>query len=350
MNASIMPPLPTPNLTPVPVDPLATLRIRHARLAQLMSDLDSLLDPEGDILAIMGPTGAGKSVLGDYLVANALREAAEAMRAKPGLVPALRVEAVSSGEDEFSWRLFYQGILERLGEDLSMPRLDYEVDPGTGRLLRARRSSLNTLAGLRTAVERALVARQVRFLVVDEAAHIFRQCSPRKLIIQLDTLKSLSNTSNVQLVLIGSYDLYELLFLSGQLARRIHVVHFPRYREDVEADVRAFRACVQQFQNAHKELWGSALMEYADALMENTLGCVGTLKSVVKRAAKFAKGRGGWSLEVLRSALLTQTQREQILREILEGEHRIAPGVTRELHHPKTSAVKKAVPTQRVAA
>jgi len=228
-----------------------------------------------------------------------------------------------------------------------MPRQDYEVDPVTGRLMRTRRSPTNTLAGLRTAVKRALMAHQVRFLVVDEAAHIFRQSSPRKLIIQLDTLKSLSNTSGVQLVLIGSYDLYELLFLSGQLARRIQVVHFARYREDIEADVRAFRACVQQFQNTHKELWGNALVEHTEALMENTLGCIGTLKSVLKRAVKFAKGRGGWSLDVLQSALLTQTQREQILREILEGEHRIEPGITRELHHLKIPAVKKSSENQR---
>lgn len=319
-------------LKSIPAAPLSSLRIRHSRLASLMSDMGSLLDPEGDILAVMGPTGVGKSVLGDYLVTNALKEAEAEMLADAGLKPAIRVEAASSGEDEFSWRLFYQGILEELGEDLSMPRQVFDVDPASGRLVRARRTPTNTLAGLRKAVERALVARQVKFLVVDEAAHIFRQCSERKLLIQLDTLKSLSNTAGVQLVLIGSYDLYELLFLSGQLARRIQVVHFSRYRQDVDADVRAFRACLRQFQEAHKGVWGDGLMEHAEALMENTLGCVGTLKAVLKRAVKFADARGGWSVDALQSALLTQTQREQILREILEGEQRIAPGVTRELH------------------
>lgn len=336
-------------LTSVSDDPLA-LRIRHTRLASLMSDVKSLLDPAGDILAIMGPTGVGKSVLGGYLVENALKEEAEAMQAKAGFIPALRIEAVSSGEDDFSWRLFYQCILEALGEDLSMPRQVFDVDRETGRLLRVRRTPTNTLAGLRTAVERALVARQVRFLVIDEAAHIFRQCSPRKLIIQLDTLKSLSNTAGVQLVLVGSYDLYELLFLSGQLARRIQVLHFSRYREDNGADVRAFTACVQQFQNANREVWGDSLMEYADALMENTLGCVGTLKAVLKRAAKFANGRGKWSKGALESALLTQTQREQILREILDGELRIEPGVTRELHTPKPPKTADSKKTAREAA
>jgi len=331
----------TNTLISVPTDPLTSMRIRHARLANIMADVDSLLDPAGDILAIMGPTGVGKSVLGDYLVQNGLHTWATEMQTNPGFLPALRIEAIASGENDFSWRLFYQSILEQAGEDLSMPRQAFEVDPASGRLLRARRNPGNTLASLRKAVERALVARQVRYLVVDEAAHIFRQCSSKKLIIQLDTLKSLSNTAGVQLVLVGSYDLYELLFLSGQLARRIQVVHFARYRQDVEADVRAFRTCVQQFQKAHAEVWGDGLMPYADALMESTLGCVGTLNAVLKRAVKFAKGRGGWSLDALQSALLTQTQREQILREILDGELRIEPGVTRELHTSKAGVPGK---------
>ncbi|MBW8458759.1 MAG: ATP-binding protein [Thiobacillus sp.] len=337
-------------LTSVSAGPLANLRIRHTRIAHLMSEVKSLLDPEGDILALLGPTGVGKSMLGGYLVENALKEAESAMQANSGLMPALRIEAVSSGEAEFSWSLFYQCILEGLGEDLSMPRQVYDVDPASGLLLRARGTRTNTLGGLRKAVENALLARQVQFLVVDEAAHIFHQSSPSKLKIQLNTLKSLSNTTGVQLVLVGSYDLYELVFLSGQLARRIHVVHFPRYREDNEADVRAYKACVQQFQNANSELWGDSLMEYADALMENTLGCVGTLKSVLKRAAKFANGRGKWSVDALQAALLTQTQREQILREIQEGEHRIEPGITRELHLPKKSQTTKATKNQREAA
>lgn len=328
-------------LTAISSNPLANLRIRHNRLADLMADVDSLLDPEGDMLAIMGPTGVGKSVLGHYLVENALRASAEEMQADAGFMPAIRVEAVASGEGEFSWRLFFQNILEQLGEDLSMPRQMFDIDHETGRLLRTRRTSTNTLAGLRTAVERSLVARKVNFLVIDEAAHIFRQCSAKKLIIQLDTLKSLSNTSGVQLVLIGSYDLYDLLFLSGQLARRIQVMHFSRYRQDVDADIRAFRACVQQFQRAHQDLWGNGLMQHTEALMENTLGCVGTLKAVLKRAARFAAGRGGWSVDALQAALLTQTQREQILREILDGEQRITPGVTRELHSPRKNSPEK---------
>ncbi len=322
----------------IPDDPLEELRIRHTRLSNLMSDLACLLGSKGDILAILGPTGVGKSVLNEYLVKTALKDAAEEMQANPALLPAILIEAESSGEEKFSWRSFYQDILEQLGEDITMPRQNYDIDPVTGRLVRARYTNTNTLSGLRKAVVKALKARKVQFLVIEEAAHIFSQCSARKLLIQLNTLKSLSNTSGAQLVLAGSYDLYELVSLSGQLARRIQVIHFSRYREDVDADVRAYRACLQQCQAVHKGLWGNSLMEHADVLMENTIGCIGTLTSVLKHAVKFAASRGGWSLDVLEAALLTEDQREKILLEVLEGERRIEPGITRDLRlHKKTT-------------
>ena len=319
-------------------DPLEDLRIRHSRMAELMTDLSCLLAPKGDILAIMGPSGVGKSVLIEYLVATAHKDAAVEMQVDPALIPAILVEAESSGENEFSWRLFYEDIMEKLGEDMSMPRQDFSVDPMSGRLVRAKRTNTHTLAGLRKAVERALKAHKVQFLVIEEAAHIFSQCSSRHLLTQLNTLKSLSNTSGVQLVLASSYDLYGLVSLSGQLARRIQIIHFSRYREDVESDVRAFRACLQQFQSYHKQLWGNGLMEHADALMENTIGCIGTLKSVLKRAVKVAKARGGWSQDVLTNALLSHVQRERILQEVLEGEQCIEPGIARALHVKKSSS------------
>lgn len=169
----------------------------------------------------------------------------------------------------------------------------------------------------------------MRFVVVDEAAHIFSQCSSSRLPAQFDTLKSLTNTSRAEFVLLGSYDLYDLLFLSGQLARRTQVVHFSRYREDSAQDQRAFMACLQQFQKAREALWGDAPMRHAQVLMENSVGCVGTLKKVLQRAARIAQGRGGWTEDCLREALLTGAQRTQILKEVYDGESRIQSGATR---------------------
>jgi hypothetical protein len=118
-------------------------------------------------------------------------------------------------------------------------------------------------------------------------------------------------------------------------------MHFPRYLQGVEEDVEAFQICLNMFQKARSGLWGETLMAEADALMENTVGCVGTLRSVLVRAERISEARGGWSKDVLIDALLTEAQREQILRETLDGEKLIVPGVTRALHHETEAAMAK---------
>jgi len=114
-------------------------------------------------------------------------------------------------------------------------------------------------------------------------------------------------------------------------------VHCERYRQDRPEDVLAFTACVQKFQSVLPHVWGDQLVQYAQALHENTLGCVGTLSSVLTRAARFAETDGRWTVKALERALLTDAQRTRILEEILEGEAAINPSLTRNLPPIKTA-------------
>lgn len=310
---------------------LQSLRIRHTRIKDVMEELDCLIYPgsQDSILMVCGPTGVGKSTLAKHIVSVENERSASEMEADAGFLPAVYVEALASGEDEFSWRLFYQNVLEQLDGELDMPRYEFGIDAETGRMFATKGSKNRTLGALRSSVERALRERRTRFLVIDEAAHIIQQSRRDKLKTQLNTLKSLANRSGVQIVIVGSYDLFQLMSLSGQLARRTHVLHLERYRQDNDRDLRAFRACVQKFQEAAGPIWGQSLMPYADVLHENTLGCIGTLSAVLTRAAKLAQSKGGWTIEHLRTALLSELQRQQILEEILDGEAAINPGLTR---------------------
>jgi ABC-type transporter Mla maintaining outer membrane lipid asymmetry ATPase subunit MlaF len=106
-------------------------RIRHPRIASILDECELMLaaDCGADLITICGPTGTGKSTLGRFLVEAELRKQATAMSLDSGLVPAIWVEAASSGEDEFSWMLFYQAILTELEGDLDAPRTAYGVDP-----------------------------------------------------------------------------------------------------------------------------------------------------------------------------------------------------------------------------
>jgi type II secretory pathway predicted ATPase ExeA len=324
----------THHLKAVPqmVQSLLRLRIKHTCIAQVMRETKTLIYPgsQNDMLLMCGPTGVGKSTLARYLVEQATQDASPSMASDAGLIPTVCVEAPSSGEKEFSWRLFYNKVLTALDGDLAAPKVAYYVDPQTNRLIRPKGLSRNSLAALRTAVESSLKARGTQTLIIDEAAHLM-QASGHHLQGQLDTLKSLANNSGVQIVLVGSYDLYQLMSLSGQLARRTHVVHFERYREDREEDLRAFRACVKRFQDELPDLWGDRLLPYSAALQTNTLGCIGTLSSVLTRAALLTEESGGWSEDALCRALLTEAQHRQILAEVLDGETAINPGLTRTM-------------------
>lgn len=294
-----------------------------------------------DLVLVCGPTGVGKSTLGNFLVEEELKQQASEMTENPGFMPAIRIEAPASGEKEFSWRLFYQRILHELEGELDAPRTAYGVDPETGRVVRPRGNNTNRLSGMRTAVERSLRNRGTRFIVVDEAAHIINQCPPSRLAQQLDTLKSLSNEYDVQWVLLGSYDLFDLMSLSGQLARRTHVVHFSRYRHDQDADVRWFSGCLKQLTKSMPALQNLDLVRYADAFHQTTLGCIGTLRAVLMRLDRLVASKG-WSEDALCTALLTEAQVTQITREVLEGEERIAPGLHRNSLSVETKHAQKA--------
>ncbi|NYT85024.1 AAA family ATPase [Pollutimonas harenae] len=326
---------------PPTAESLLSLRIKHTRIAELMTELETLIYPgsQDSLLLVCGPTGVGKSTLAHHAVQKALQTSAQAMADDAGLIPAVYVEAPSSGENEFSWRLFYSRILAQLdqGPVENLPRANFGIDAQSGRMIRPRSSSGTSLASLRTAVERGLAARGTQFLVIDEAAHIIRQTSARRLEIQLDTLKSLANACGAQMLLIGSYDLYQLMSLSGQLSRRTNVLQFERYRQDRPEDERDFNACVLQFEKRLQHLWGGKLVAHSAALHENTLGCIGTLSAVLTRTAKRLERAQGWSLDALRRSLLTEGQRLRILEEILDGESAINPGLTRKL--PKASSV-----------
>jgi Cdc6-like AAA superfamily ATPase len=328
-----------PRLTATPSTPekLKSLQIRHTRVQQIMNELETLIYPgsQDSILLVCGPTGVGKTTLARHMVNSALTNAAAEMEDDAGIIPAIYVEAPASGEDNFSWRLFYQRILEQLEGELDLPKTAYGIDPATGRFVCHQGPVKNNLSALRTAVERGLKARKTIYLVVDEAAHIIEQTQRNKLRIQLNALKSLANACGTQIVLVGSYDLHQLMSLSAQIARRTHVLHFNRYRQDRPEDITAFRACVQRFQNTLPELWGNDLMEVTEQLHDNTLGCIGTLNAVLTRAAKLAIKDGKWSRTALERALLNEAQYRQILSEIHDGEEAINPSLRRIL--PKSS-------------
>lgn len=297
------------------------VKLNHQKVNHAIDDLQLMARPGAgsDITLLVGPTGVGKSTVVNVLRERVLKENQARMKENRALIPIAVAEAPASGERAFSWRIFYQ----RLGESLQEPLMSKKQETVTkdGRVTVRPASNSATVAALRTSIEKALVYRKTSIVVVDEAVHLLRNVHGSTLENHMDAIKSLANICGVNMILVGSYDLVELMNLSAQVARRTTIVHFSRYFADEERDVRAFGRILTTLAG-YLPLEGEMdLSPYAADLMESCVGCVGILKDTLSRALGLALREGGKMTEAhLEKAILTPMQLKAILQETLEGE------------------------------
>ncbi|HJW32509.1 MAG TPA: AAA family ATPase [Holophagaceae bacterium] len=305
------------------------IRLSHPRVSEAMADLKLMAKPGAgsDITLLIGPTGVGKSTVVNILRDQTLEENSEKMRADPGMIPIAVAEAPASGERNFSWRIFYQRLGESLQEPLMMKK--QQTVEEDGRVTVRPVSTSATVAALRTSVEKALVRRKTSIVVVDEAVHLLRNLHGNSIENHMDAIKSLANICGVNMILVGSYDLLSLMNLSGQVARRTSIVHFPRYFTGEKLDEGAFAKVLTKLAGylpIEKEV---DLTKYAGDLQQACVGCVGILKDTLSRALALALRDGGkWKDAYLEKAILSPAQLAAILQETVEGEKQM---VTRAL-------------------
>jgi hypothetical protein len=173
---------------------------------------------------------------------------------------------------------------------------------------------------MRLSLERIMAERGVRTIIIDEAVPILRQARGNDLENHMDALKTLAD-KGATLVLVGSYDLHQLTKMSAQLARRMGVIHFRRYRPEFDRERQAFHKVVHQLQNFLAIKGMPDLSKRSDDLMTACVGCVGILKTVLTSVLECAINNDGkWSEEFLDQSLLSRDQMVTILEETLRGE------------------------------
>ena len=138
---------------------------------------------------------------------------------------------------------------------------------------------------------------------MDEAQNLGKVASGRKLRDQTDCLKSLANLGKTRFLLSGTYELLMLRNLSAQLCRRTLDIHFPRYRAEVEQDIRAFKSVVQTFQRYLPLAETPDLLECWDLCYERSIGCVGILKDWLSRTLSAVLERDDMALTLTRKDL-----------------------------------------------
>ena len=297
--------------------------VAHPRLVDAHRAVhDALRQPTAPSLIVLyGPTGVGKTTLRLRLEQQLITEALPALKKDTARVPVLAVEAIAPESGQFNWKDYYARALVALNE----PLLDRKVMVNAAVNPDAVRPTIRRSASapaLRWVLEQCMRQRRVGVCLIDEAQHLKRLASGRRLLDQMDTLKSLAATTGTMHVLIGTYELLGLTNLSAQLSRRSVEIHFGRYLADVDRDRLAFKSVLLTFQRQLPVSEEPDLVGLWERLYEGSLGCVGVLKSWLNRALADAIAHEAATItrrHLDRQALPTRTLLN-LAREITEGE------------------------------
>jgi hypothetical protein len=289
------------------------------RLMAVLSDA-----PRNSVIFVLGPTGVGKSTLRARVKNDLTNTFALQLEKDFALLPVVSIEAEAPDTGIFSWRDHFKRQLDAMREPLINYKLDRKGKPwGLGRppfpFDCGPRSSG---ADYQYSVEQAVRFRRPVAVLIDEAQHLTKVGSGRRLEDQLDVIKSIANHTLTPHVLIGTYDLLSFRNLSGQLSRRSLDVHFSRYRVDRPGEAAIFRNVVRSFAS---HLPVNDLDEFAadwEFLYERSVGCVGILKDWLAQALSAMLRRGANQLgrRDLEACALSVNQCEKILSECVEGE------------------------------
>jgi hypothetical protein len=316
-----------PSSLPECVERFRSFTMAHPRLLQAKDDLLDAIEgsPPGSLVLVLGPTGVGKTTLRRKVEESLTQRMAPCMETDLGRIPFVSVEAVAPDNGNFHWRDHFQRMLVHMQE----PLIEHKLNIGCSE--RARNGQFvgcpreATGYQLQQSIENALRHRRPAAVFVDEAQHLARMASGRKLADQLDVIKSVANRTQTVHVLLGTYELLAFRNLSGQLSRRSVDLHFSRYCAESSDDIEIFQNVVLTFQGQLPLGHGLNLPSIWDFLYERSVGCVGVLKDWLMRAL-IATIRGhstSLTRRVLDKTALSVSQCEKILAEAREGELRL---------------------------
>ncbi len=302
-----------------------SLQVKHAKLTLVEKRIERCLGPfsEERIIALIGPTGAGKTSFSEYFLG------AKLISEDVGLIPFIMVKVPALGPRAVSWSGVYRSILKAGHEPLiEKKRASFVKD---GRLQTVQASSKASLLSLRTAIENMLENRGTVLLALDEALHLLRSGDP---VVVMDSVKSMADAASCQLLLIGSYDLLELVTSYGQVVRRGGLVYFDRYRSKVmnekgelvrnEIDIEDFGAAIQKLQRrwpceSHPNFYAAR-----EILLDATLGIFGLLKEfMVVFLHMQLKNDGKWTKAFIRDSLKDAHAIGAIKKEVEAGEKKL---------------------------
>jgi len=307
------------------------LTIGHPLLLQVYDDLRLAIrdSAPGSIIMVQGPAGVGKTTLLQRVEKDLKERLAPDLAQDVERLPVVRIDAIAPESGSFNWKDYFRRLLIALEEPESL--IDRKIIPnqsgatfqsGPLRLI-SRENAVSSR--LRHAVEQTLRRRRPLAVLVDDAQHLAIMGSGRKLLDQINTIKSIANLSQITHVLTGTYELMTLRHLNGQLSRRSVDIEFNLYLSDNPEHREAFINCLWTFQQHLPLPKTPELVKQWDYFYERSIGCVGVLKDWLTGALALALENGAQTLTSrdLERRALSVTQCARMLSEAVDGERKL---------------------------
>lgn len=303
--------------------------IAHPVLSETFERLwRAVLDPQsGSTILIYGPAGVGKTTLCDYLERRIRIKFAQLFEDNRELIPLVKVEACNPVSGNFDWKHLFREILIGLCEPATGQKLDLtKWRSSCEEYQQVANNPRSACSVMRDVVERALLHRRPKGVLIDEAQHMCVLASGRRLVNQPDSIKSIANRTETTHILFGNYDLLALRNLNGQLARRTIQLHFRRYSNQNAGDVEIFKNVLTQFQSQLPLKKTIDLVANWEFIYSRSIGCIGIVKEWFNRSLSMALDENSRDLNMrhLTASSLSTAQSVRLLDEVLMGEERIS--------------------------
>jgi GTPase SAR1 family protein len=277
---------------------------------------DSIHRGRGTMVLVIGPPRVGKTTLIHFLEKELYRRTEDLMRRHPGYIPFVSVttDIDVGSKASFDWMDFYPAVLRELKDPFLQQNKKYA--------LRAR--------DIKEAMVEGLLQRKTGIVIIDEAHHLAKARSGRRLWDNLDHLKYIENRTGVSHVLVGTYAMRPFRKVNAQLALRSVDVHFRRYDATKDEDRIAFKSALWALQRQLPLEEEPQLRQHWEFLYARSLGCIGLLKQHLNLALKWALDDEQAKTITLDHLQRTAPHTDKVslaLRDIIRGEKDLAEPV-----------------------
>jgi hypothetical protein len=297
---------------------LKSLLISHRNQERIFSEVRTLMTAGAGISVVLlvGPTGVGKTSFGRRQLRNILQQYKIQIQENPSLIPAVlcEVDPAEKGSS-INFVLLYSRICSALLAPNALEGFSIPKEPN---------QPIDLVSNSRLMFEGAIKARGLHNLILDEVVH-FAHSSTDPVHID-DLLKSLSNRNGFNLLMLGAYGCEALAVATGEMARRVSIVHYERYKDSKE-DFVEYATFVKAVATALPYRFEVDVTNRLEYMFDGTFGLPGLTVDVLSNAAKrCAEERyQRWNDKFLLKAMPSRAAQRKIAGSTVRGERDIEP-------------------------